>query len=205
MNTFEKKLRHFNKVILRDANSIRDEILKRTSEDIEKQKERRRNEMQALAEETLKKEISKAEKEKNYAISKAIIESRQKLMKTRDEVIEQVFEQVMVKLYDFIQGDDYYTFLAGLIRESCTIAGQGELLVYITSRDMEKYKDRIDELSKSMPYTPVFHEAEEDIIGGCRVINKTLNIVVDNTIIRKLNESREKFFESSGLIMSEVI
>ena len=41
--------------------------------------------------------------------------------------------------------------------------------------------------------------SDEDLVGGCIVKNRTLNVIVDNSIRALLEEQKQEFVRTSGL------
>ena len=199
MSSLEEKLQHFNEVILKDAASERDRILKQIKSEMGSIVEDRRMEFEEQAEESLRKVTSLAEREKYYIISKAVIESKQMLMKTRERIIQTVFNDARKKLEEFVLSDGYFPFLSGEIRKSCNMAGEGEQVIILSRADMERFSSRLDGIKSELPYPISFEQTGDDIIGGCRVLNKTSSILIDNTLAGKLEVNRDGFFEVCSL------
>lgn len=120
-------------------------------------------------------------------------------MKAREEIIETVFADVKKKLVEFVIGEEYFPYLSRQIKHSCDLAGEGELSVYVSKKDMERFSSLFEDIKKELPSCTVFREIDEDIIGGCRVLNNTRNIIVDNTLLGKLESNRENFLEVCDL------
>lgn len=199
MSTIQEKLEHFNEVILKDATSERDRILQNMKAEAEKRIDLEKRKFQEQADRFLKKEISLAENEKNNIISRAILEGRQLLMNTREGIINSVFSEVRQILEEFAGSNEYLSYLSASIRKSCIQAGSGELTVYISKRDMEKLSGKLENIKIELPPSTEFQEINDEVIGGCQVLNKTKNILINNTLIEKLEANREKFFEVCGL------
>jgi len=139
LSSIQEKLEFFNEVILKDAASERDRILEQIRTEMEERIAREKKKFQEQADEFLKKEVSSAENEKNNIISKAIVESRQLLMKKREEIIESVFDDAKKLLSQFVDKEEYFPYLCRQIRHSCHLAGEGELVVYVSKKDMERF------------------------------------------------------------------
>lgn len=195
MSTIDEKLKHFNELILKDAASERDALLQQIRAEMEENLNKKRLEFREQADKMLKQEISEAEREKNNIISKAALEGRQLLMKTREDIVNAVLDETRNKLREFVAGNGYYDFLAEQIKKSCEQAGDGELVIYLASSDLSRFSSQLEDLKKELPASPAFYGIDEDIIGGCRVFNRSKNIIVDNTLSERLNLCADKFFE----------
>lgn len=197
MATINKKLEYFNKVVLEKATKKRDEILQQMKKDKDILINQKREEFQAQAQEFLKKELKLIEKEKNEIISKAFLDARELVSKARNEIKKKIFDEVCEKINKFINSKDYKEYLLNLITKSCNLVGEGELTVLLRKKD-------IDLLSKDISRFPPkasIEVAKDEIIGGCKVFNKTNNTLIDSTISEKLKKSMDNFFETSCLRM----
>lgn len=199
MSSIHEKLKHFTEVILKDAALERNRILEQIRTETEERVNLEKRKFKEAADGFFKKEVASAESEKNNIISNAIIQSRQLLMKAREEIIETVFADVKKKLVEFVIGEEYFPYLSRQIKHSCDLAGEGELSVYVSKKDMERFSSLFEDIKKELPSCTVFREIDEDIIGGCRVLNNTRNIIVDNTLLGKLESNRENFLEVCDL------
>lgn len=199
MGSVQDKLRHFNDVILKDAALERDSILKDVRTYTEEQILREEKKIKEQADKFLKKEITQAENEKNSIISRAFIQSRQMLVKTREEIIDAVFCEAKERLRNFVKGENYLDFLKKVIVNSCYLAGSEKLIVYLSKDDMEKLPSLLAGIEKELPQDTIFEQTDEDIIGGCKVVNISLGIIVNNTLMQKLEVNRDSILEICNL------
>ena len=200
MLSIYEKLRHFNEVILKDAASERDEILRQLEESTQKRIDLEKSKFEEQARQMLYKETVQAENDKNNRISKAIIDSRHLLVKKREEIVNTILKDTRSLLEDFIKKDEaYLPYLARIIRQACNSAGDGDLVVYLRPEDAQRLAPLMDEVKKDLPPNTVFEQTNDDIIGGCKVFNKTTNTVVDETLAGKLEGSRDKVLEICDL------
>ena len=193
--TINEKLEYFNKVALEEAAKKRDEIVQQMKEEKDTLINQKREEFQVQAQEFFKKELQLIEKEKNAIISKAFLDARELVSKTRDEIKKKVFDEIREKINKFIKSKDYEEYLLNLITKSCSLVGEGELTVSLRKIDIDLISK---ETSKLLPKISL-EVAEDEIIGGCKVFNKTNNTFIDNTISKKLKKSMDDFFETSCL------
>jgi len=199
LRSIKDKLRFFNEVILKDATAERDRILRQIKALSEERISQEKSKFQEQAEQLLRKETSLAENEKNNIISRAVIESKQLLAKTRNEIIETIYNEVKGKLVEFVQKEEYLNYLHEQIIDSCSRAGEGNLIVYLCERDMQRLKDKLENIKHNLSRDITFEQAGDEIIGGCRVLNQTAGIIVDNTFIRRLESNRDSILEICGL------
>jgi len=199
LRTVQEKLEFFNEVILKDAIAERDKILDRLKAQEESSLNREEKKFREEADEMLKKEAADAENLKNSMIAKAVIDRRFQLIKARDEIFETVLNDVKAALREFVAGENYFPYLSRQIKKSCNMAGEGEIEVYISSDDMARFSSALENLRGELPPNTVFRETNDDIIGGCRAVNRTKGMVVNNTLSEKLRESMDDFYEICDL------
>ncbi|HHW47855.1 MAG TPA: hypothetical protein GXX14_04445 [Clostridiaceae bacterium] len=199
MRSIMDKLRYFNEVMLKDATAERDRILHQVKALSEERIAREKSKFQEEAELFLRKETTLAEIEKNSIISRAIIESKQLLAKTRNEIIETIYNDVENRLIEFVQKEEYIGYLSRQIIDSCSLAGEGKLIVYLCKRDMERLKGLLEDIKPNLPQDVAFEQTGNEIIGGCKILNQTAGIIVDNTFIKRLESSRDSILEICGL------
>lgn len=195
MSSIEEKLKHFNDLILKDAIAERDKILEQIKREMNNTLNKKRAEIQKEADEFLRKEIAALEREKNNRIYRATVESKQLLMKAREDILRILLEEVKAKLIEFIKSEDYYAYFIRQIRESCAQAGSGRLTVYISKVDAERFSPRLDEIKNQLPAGATIEETDEEIMGGCRVLNEDESIIVDNTLAKRLELVKDNVFE----------
>lgn len=197
MKGIHDKLEHFNQIILKEAASIRDGILKQMKEEKDTIISKKTAILEEQADEMLKTELQKIDKERNDIISKAFIESRQLLRKTREKISEAVLADLHIRIRDFLSSAEYPAYLEHSITEACSRAGQGNIVVFVSSTDMERYSSLLDNIQKQLSIS--IEQADEDIMGGCKALNRDANLFIDNSIASRIDESKESFFQTSCL------
>lgn len=199
MSSIQEKLEHFNDVILKDAIAERDRILESTRTQMEERISQEKRKFQEQAEGLFKKEVALAENAKNTMVSRAIIESRLQLIKAREEILQTVLNDAEKVLKEFVCGEEYLQYLSRQIKQSCSLAGEGELVVYITSKDLARFSAALEDIKEELPDNTAFVGVDDDIIGGCRVQNLARDMVVNNTLSEKLKAGMDNFFEVCNL------
>gem|GEM_PF-369198 len=199
MSSIDEKIQDFNELILKEAVSERNKIIEQIRNEMETLKAQKSKKFREQADEVLRKETAAAEREKNNIISRAVIEGKQLLMRTRENIIKMVFDDTRKQLSEFVSGDEYLPYLIRTIKESCSQAGEGRLTVQISSADYQRFHPTLEGLRQELSGVIDFEAINDDIIGGCTVINRKENILIDNTISKKLELSGDGFFETCEL------
>ncbi|MDR0372518.1 MAG: V-type ATP synthase subunit E [Nitrososphaerota archaeon] len=130
-----------------------------------------------------------AEAEKRKSASIAEMEMRNRLLQTKEALVDETFDHVVEKLENFTKTKEYHNYLLGLIEAVAEKLAQSSLLVYVTAKDKSWLtKDLLSSISKKL-HTEL-HLAQEtlDIIGGCRIQTEGNKIIYDATIDSRLQE-----------------
>ncbi|MBZ4645711.1 MAG: V/A-type H+/Na+-transporting ATPase subunit [Clostridiales bacterium] len=199
MSTVDDKLDNFARIVMREAAEKRVQIIESIRENRLKVLEQKELEFLEQAYLTIQKEIRRINKEKNEMISRASMESKKMLLQKREEIIDEIFSNIHQKVIEFIRTPGYLTFLSDSIKEGCKITGDGEIVVYINRTDVHL----IDRIKENLGFNMEIQVEQTDIIGGCKIFNKTKNILVDNSLAAKIQQQREQFLEISGLVIGK--
>ena len=204
MERIEEKLEHFTATVMKQAVEKRNRLLRQ----IKKQNEEilKKSELEFLeqAYNQIQDSIRLIEKEKKEVLSRALSDNKKKLLQKREEIIEGVFKDVTEKVKEFVKSPQYEQYLISNAIEACTSirSDEDELIIYINEADLP-YKEKITEQIQSKLYLSRFtiETEKEDMIGGVKVLNKTKNLFVDNSLMAKIKNAREHFLETSGLVI----
>jgi vacuolar-type H+-ATPase subunit E/Vma4 len=202
VNSIDEKLQNFTKTVMMEAAEKRVEIINKAQQ--EKEKKIEKSEIQALekAYDEIQKVVRKAIKEKNEKISRTLIGSKKTLFIKRQEVIDEIFHELINEIENIKNEDRYFDFLLKKVFEGISQAGEGYIEIFVDSSD-EKSISQIHEKIKEKYDTDIkILVDDEKIIGGCKVLNKDKNILIDNSLKSSINEEREKFLKNSGLIIN---
>lgn len=132
-------------------------------------------------------------------------ELRGELADARTDIVNQVFDAVEKKLLAFTQTPDYAQFLEKSAANIQTVFGEQPMLLYVRPADLP-YKDI---LLGALGASARILADETILIGGCKARGESGNLALDDTLDSRLQEQRQRFYESSGLSVqafeSEVI
>ena len=206
LDNAEEKLTNFNIIVLDDVASERNEILQEAKKEIEALMEEKKLELKKQADEMLKKGKLSLEKEKNTILTEAVNKSKQLLIKAREDMTAELYEEVKKLLVNFVTSDDYYNFLSESIKSGLQLTGDGEKIIYLKESDLLRFSKELDNLLKDLNDKNKYINCisydvlkEDNVIGGCKIFNKTKEIIVDNTLIKRLEEAMEDFINSNRL------
>lgn len=191
MPDLEKKLELFSRTILNEAEAQKEKSiqeLERKKISIIKEKEL---EFLNSAYEDIQSTISKISKENNEYVLKVEMELKKDIIKKREDIIENIFKDVMTKLESFIASPDYLNWLIAEAKKAVAEIGNGTL--NITLQD-KKY---IDILKSEFPDCKINVYPDNEIIGG--VIAEVGNLLSNHSIKESFETQRQNFLRTSGL------
>ncbi len=193
MDSIDEKLQHFTEVVIKEAVKRRDHLVSQMQEEKRAIMAKNKVELEKEAEKLFTEETKRIVKVKNDIIAKAYAESRHILSETRNSIIKAAMDELSSRISSFIASDKYTAYFCVSVKKAVEQAGNGELVLYISKRDADRFPDiaSICEIKQKIAVAP----SEEDILGGCIVVNRTKNIIINNTIISGLEHADESLFK----------
>jgi V/A-type H+/Na+-transporting ATPase subunit E len=179
--------------------SIADEIL----EDVKKESEKIIRDAETKAEEILRdakteaestrsrilteaKEKSELEQKKMQSLTQ--IEIRNMQLQVKENYIKDVFDNVIVRLKQFVESDSYPSCLLNLIEEAVKQIDTEKPVVYVNSKDQKLLKNgALDELAKKMKKNLTLADETVKCLGGCVVKTPDGKLSHDNTFEERLH------------------
>lgn len=170
--------------VARELEGEREKTLSKNTEELEKRFKLELNRRQA-----------ELEGETRLALSRREAELAKMLRQNRSRAENEIFDAAKEALLEFAGSEKYEEYLK---REFEKIAPEfcgGATICTAMERDLE--------LIKSIcPIKNVkFEKSPNEIIGGFTLANEALGIFADCTLREKLEERREEFFKTSGLMI----
>lgn len=195
-NTMEELEEYFKneieKVSQIEIKKIQKEIENIKNKSIKELEETARNN----AEITVSQEVKSMDSEHAISLSRMADDNQRKLMKKRQDLIDNLFVEIKEKLVDFTETDGYKAKL----KEKITLLGNqyhSDGILRLADKDMSM----ADELRKSFS-GHILVESDESIkIGGFILEFQQDRIVIDETYDARLKEEREMFYANSELII----
>lgn len=195
MRIVEEKIDKFAHDIMTDVGNQRKTIMEETEKELEEIFEEKELEYLSKAYEIIQSGLKNIHKEKNEIISRSIMDSKRKILKTRDDIIKSVFEDAEGKLVEFTEKEEYLDYLIKMIKEGIGNIGDGDRVIYISYTD-EKYLKR---LNREFDNKVILEDKNQKMIGGCKIYNKSNNLFLDDSFSSKLYEEKETFLHKCKL------
>jgi V/A-type H+-transporting ATPase subunit E len=131
----------------------------------------------------------KAEAEKRKIASITEVELRNRLLQTKEELVDEAFEKATTKLKSFVETKEYEIYLLKLIEDIAQKMEQKVLVLEVNTRDKSYLTlDILKKLSKKAKTELKFSEQTSNSIGGCKVQTEDGKIVYDGTLDNRLQE-----------------
>lgn len=191
MPDLEKKLELFTRTVLSEAESQKEKAVQKIEQEKNSIIKEKELELLGSAYEDIQAAVAKCSKENNERVLKLEMELKKNIIKKREDIIGQVFQDANEKLEAFIASPEYEAWLIGEAKKGIGEAGNGT--INITARD-EKYGDA---LKAAFPGCTVNVYSNDEIIGGAIVTSGSISS--DHSIKEALEAQRQSFLRTSGL------
>lgn len=197
MSYDKQKLLRFQESILEDA----DEKIARMNQNISNYEQRELNNVkQKQLEEIyiyMQSHVRHLKSEFNYKLAKKSLDFKKKILSFRNELIEQVIQKSEQEILSFINSDKYQDYLLNKVKQVFYEFNFNEAEIKLRPEDLKFKKDLLmfDNVSDVL-------EDSQNKLGGFIVIDKQSNIVVDKKISTILNNQRQHFLKTSGLVIA---
>ena len=149
------------------------------------------------AEALLAKELVEISSNASVEASSSQEEKTKKLVEKRDEYVANIFSEAKDKLVAFANSKDYQAYLVKHMEEIGKLYPMSDSTLELREADM-KYKD---ELIKAYGTALEVEVSDKITIGGFIVKNKATNVVVDESLDTALENQKEWFYKTSGLMI----
>ena len=96
---------------------------------------------------------------------------------------EELKEEVKRKLQIFTEKEEYLQYLIKTINDSLSVVNNdNSSIIFVTNNDKQKYEEVLNR------YNIKIDVLDNDFIGGCKLKNDKLGVIIDNTLKTNLDE-----------------
>ncbi|MCI6059978.1 MAG: V-type ATP synthase subunit E [Dorea sp.] len=190
--TIEEKISHLQEAAMEEARAEGNRIMKQHETVLENIFEQHRAEAIRQSETRVKAEGVNAKQQLNMVMSKAQLELKRDLSKTRKTLKKELFVEVKEKLQEYMQTEEYKRMLVQYIEKSVKYANGEAMTIYINPSDADK-KEYLEEHT-GMTLTV----SREDFIGGVRAVIHGRNILIDHAYKGALENEYHNFMFRGG-------
>jgi V/A-type H+-transporting ATPase subunit E len=134
---------------------------------------------------------AKAEAEKRRIDSVTEVEMRNRLLQTKEELVDAAFDKALARLKEFVDTEEYHRYLLKLIGEVAKELDQKTLVIQVNAKDKAGLtQETINRLSKKLNCELKILDETGDFIGGFKTQTVDGKITYDSTIDNKFSELR---------------
>ncbi len=131
----------------------------------------------------------KAGAEKRKIASVTEVEMRNRLLQTKEDVVDQAFEKAYVEIKNFVATEDYNDYLIELIESSVEKMGKTDIVIQVNDKDYNWLTENLlKRLSKKWHREVKLSDKTEDYLGGCIIQTADGKVIYDVTLDNRLKE-----------------
>ncbi len=130
---------------------------------------------------------NRAEAEKRKIASLGEVDIRNRLLQTKEELVDAAFREALKQLEDFTKTNPYRDYLMKVIEQAAKKIGVETLVVQVNAQDKAWLtQDALDSLSKKLQIKLGMSDQTVECIGGCKMQTENGSVAVDSTIDNRL-------------------
>jgi vacuolar-type H+-ATPase subunit E/Vma4 len=185
--TLDEKLDHFYSSVIESATKQNIEIVEEYKKILQKNFDERKEAALRKAEANFRMASDNIIRERNRKLSAESMEIKRKVLDKTIEISDRIYNDVRIRLNDFMKTPAYEDLLFTQIKNAVDFAQGDEITFYINPTD-EKLLPAL-ELRTGTSITI----SNRDFIGGIRAVIASRSILIDNSFLTKLEESKNSF------------
>ena len=124
-------------------------------------------------------------------------EKTKKLVETREAYVTKIFKEAKNRLNEFVNSEGYKMYLIKHMEKISSLYQMSDSILKLRQNDT-KYAD---DLVKAYGIDLTVEVSDEIKIGGYIIENKATNVVVDESLDTALENQKEWFYKTSGLMI----
>ncbi len=183
----DKKLEHFYQAVIDDATMQSDSIINEYKESLKTIFEDQKRELEQKAEILLKVETDSLIRQKNKSLSTETFAIRRKINDKNIELKDKLFDDIYVKLIDFMKTPAYEELLIKQIKAALKTARGAAITIYINESDNALHQ-KLQEATDT-----ILTISTMNFLGGTRAVIHEKHILIDNSFSTKLAEEKNVF------------
>ena len=190
-------LNNFANILLKEASDQKKETVAKLEAERDRRLKEADERLSRRFDREVKAGLAAMEQQMRLSLTRREIDLHKALLQNRQRTFEAVFAAVTKNIRDFTKTPEYREFLEQEFSQASAYfsAGSGELICTVMPGD----KSLAEKLFRLPDLT--IHCAERDFIGGFTLENPGLHYFADCTLESRIEEQKQAFFASSGLII----
>lgn len=145
----------------------------------------------------LDKELAEISSNASVEASLSQEEKTKLLVTKRDEYVADIFNQAKEKLVAFVNSDEYHRYLVDHMKSIGTTYQMENSTLYLRQEDVKYQADLISAYGIDLDVKT----SDQIKIGGFIIENKANNVVIDESLDFALENQKDWFYKTSGLMI----
>lgn len=191
----KEKLSAFSSAVKRETDSKIEQLKREVEEyekaELEKVREDQYNRMFTY----MQDQVQIIKSKYRQSITKFELESKRNLFVYRNQLTEQVFEQVQKRLLDFTKTADYQDFLLKQIQAAMKEFPCQTGVILLAKEDMSL----ANQIKTAISNVTTVEADSKNHLGGFTIVNREQGLVADKTFQTALEEEKQQFYRTCGL------
>lgn len=188
----------FTRLVMKEAADKRQHILDEVAKEKKDLLDRKEREFLEQAYMKVQDAVKETIRIRNEDYSKAMLESKKKLLMTRAKIMEDVFDNVLERFAKFRASDEYEEWLEKLIKEGAEKINSDSFLVFCEPSEIEVVEKAVSHLKLNAK----IEGSLEDIYGGVILECKQKGLLLDLTVREMIVEAKADFLCYCGLCVN---
>lgn len=185
--TLDEKLELFYNAAMENATNQNIQIIDDYKQSLQVIYDDYKKEALRKAEISLRTESENLVREKNRTLSNESIKLKRLVSEKSAELTEKLFEEVKAKLNDYMTTSNYFDLLNAQIKHAKEFALNDDITIYINPTDAPLLASLESNTGVKLTISVI------DFYGGTRAVIHAKNILIDNSFLTKLEESKNTF------------
>ncbi len=188
-------LTKFSTAVLNEAGERQKELIRQLEQEKEQRLAQKEKDLSRWKTKTIAAGTEKLKRDTTLSVSKHRADLKKTLYDSRNKITESVFLEVEKNVRAFIDTPEYEEYLRQMLEGETEIFACGETICTARAEDLEQLKSLL--AGKNV----VFAESTTDILGGFILKNTTAKLYADCTLLARIEEQKQWFYENSGMIV----
>lgn len=189
--TIDERVAHLQEAAMEEARAKANAIVKQHEQTLTNVLNQHKGEANRQSDVRIKAETVSARQQQNMAVSKAQLELKREYGKRQKELKQELFQEVLKELQEFMKTDEYKELLVAYIEKAARFTNGEDLKIYINPSDADKrngWRNAQETLTVS----------KENFVGGVRAVVKGRNVLIDHAYKGALEEEFQDFMFRGG-------
>ncbi|MFZ7121028.1 MAG: V-type ATP synthase subunit E [Eubacteriaceae bacterium] len=187
MITVEDKIKIFSKYVLEKELQLSKKEIKELEEKNEERLQECTFEIEKKRDSIVSKSNNKTEIESNKILSKGNTEARNKILKTRNDLLDSLMSELESKIKELINSEVYYEYFEKLMNTYKEYFLKEGITVHLLDSDKNVYIKEFIKYNENIKFNPL----SQDYLGGFIIELDNMNIRLDLTLKSKLDNYKK--------------